>query len=249
MVGVVARREASGVTVRDGLLLVISDNTGKVALLDPSLTAPGHEVRLDGGWGSGYEDLAADPAGGRLFVVVEELPDGPPYYALIEEYDDQFQLIAAKKVDTPFRWENKGIEGLAAVRYDDKLYLLGLGEADDGRLGVYTEADDRWERIATIELPLAFEDYAGVAVADGRIAVVSQQSSALWLGHLDPQTWTVDEGSVYGFPRDDNGAPLYEAVEGVAFLGPDQVIVATDQRSASLHPETEQSVAVFDIPV
>ena len=182
-------------------------------------------------------------------MVVEELPDGPPYYALVEEYDDQFQLIAAKKVDTPFRWENKGIEGLAAVRYDDRLYLLGLGEADDGRLGVYTEADDRWERIATIELPLAFEDYAGVAVADGRIAVVSQQSSALWLGHLDPQTWTVDEGSVYGFSRDDNGAPLFEAVEGVEFLGPDQVVVATDQRSAGLHPETEQSVAVFDIPV
>ena len=107
---------------------------------------------------------------------------------------------------------------------------------------------DRWKRIATIQLPLAFEDYAGVAVAGDLIAVVSQQSSALWLGHLDPLTWTVDEGAVYHFPRDDDGEPRFEAVEGVAFLGANQVVVATDRRSPGRHPDTEQSVAVFDLP-
>ena len=248
LVGVAQPREASGVIVRDGQLLVISDNTSRVAILDPGLTVPGREVRLDGGRGRDYEDLAADPAGGRLFVVVEELPGGTPFHALVEEYDDQYQLVTAKKLDTLFWKENKGIEGLAAVRHDGQLFLLGLGEDDDGRLGVYTEAADQWNRITTVQLPHKFNDYAGVAVEDNRIAVVSQQSSALWIGHLDPRTWTVDEGVVYDFPRDDDGEPLFEAVEGVAFLGANQVVVATDLRDADRHPETEQSVAVFDLP-
>ena len=59
------------------------------------------------------------------------------------------------------------------------LHCPGLGEADDARLGVYSEAADRWKRIATIQLSPEFEDYAGVAVAGDLIAVVSQQSSAL----------------------------------------------------------------------
>jgi uncharacterized protein YjiK len=248
LVGTAELREASGVIVRDGRLMIISDKTEMLAILDPDLITPGHEVRLDGGRGRDYEDLAADPATGRLFVAVEELPGGPPFHALVEEYDDHYRLVAAKQLDTTFRGLNKGIEGLAALRHDDQLFLLGLGEDDGGRLGVYTEAADRWNRIATIQLPHRFEDYAGVAVAGDRIAVVSQRSSALWLGHLDPRTWTVDEGTVYDFPLDDDGKPLFEAVEGVAFLGANQVVVATDRRNPSRHPDTEQSVAVFDLP-
>jgi hypothetical protein len=76
LVGTAEPREASGVIVRGGRLLVVSDNTGKIAILDPGLARPGHEVRLRGGRGRDYEDLAADPAGGRLFVVVEEVRDG-----------------------------------------------------------------------------------------------------------------------------------------------------------------------------
>jgi uncharacterized protein YjiK len=180
--------------------------------------------------------------------VVEEVRDGRGSHALVEEYDDDYRLVAAKELDTPFSAENKGIEGLTAVRHDGRLFLLGLGEADDGRLGVYSEAADRWKRIATIQLSPEFEDYAGVAVAGDLIAVVSQQSSALWLGHLDPLTWTVDEGAVYHFPLDDDGEPRFEAVEGVAFLGANQVVVATDRRNPGRHPDTEQSVAVFDLP-
>ena len=66
--------------------------------------------------------------------------------------------------------ENKGVEGLTAVRHDGRLFLLGLGE------------------------------------------------------------------------------PRFEAVEGVAFLVTNQVVVATDRRNPGRHPDTEQSVAVFDLP-
>jgi len=251
LVGADERREASGVLVRDGLLFVICDNTGSVALLDPELALPGphREIPLRGGRGHGYEDIAADPATGRLFVLVETLPDGPPYHALVEEYDDRYQLVAAKILDVPLEKANKGVEGLAVVRHDDRTHLLGLCEAGGARLPVFTEADDRWERIATIRLSMPFDDYAGVTVAGDRIAVVSQESSALWLGRLDPRTWTVDEGVVHEFPRDRDGKPKFTAVEGVAFLRPGQIVVATDRTRGRPHNGTEQSVAVFDLPV
>jgi hypothetical protein len=250
LVGVEERREASGVVVRDGLLLVACDNTDSVAVLDPGLALPGphREIRLRGGRGRGYEDIAADPATRRLFIVVETLPKGPPYHALVEEYDDHYRLVAAKILDIPLAEANKGIEGLAVVRHDGRTHLLGLPETGRGRLPVFTEAEDRWKRIATIRLPLSFDDYAGVAVTGGRIAVISQESSALWLGHLDPRTWTVDEGVVHEFPRDRDGRPRYTAVEGVAFLGPDQIVVATDRTRGVGHNSTEQSVAVFALP-
>lgn len=248
LVGVEERREASGVLVRDGLLLVISDNTGSVALLDPGLALRGREIPLRGGRGHGYEDIAADPATRRLFVLVEALPEGPPYHALVEEYDDRYKLVAAKILDVPLKEENKGVEGLAVVRHDGRTHLLGLREAGGDRLPVFTEADDRWTRIATIRLPLSFVDYSAIAVAGDRIAVVSQESSALWLGRLDPATWTVDEGVVHEFPRDREGRPRYTAVEGVAFLRPGQIVVATDRTKGRPHDETEQSVAVFDLP-
>jgi peptidoglycan hydrolase-like protein with peptidoglycan-binding domain len=52
-VGVDERREASGLLVRDDLSLVVCDNTGLVAILDPGLALPGphREIPLRGGRG------------------------------------------------------------------------------------------------------------------------------------------------------------------------------------------------------
>lgn len=250
-----ARLEASGVLVRDGVCLVVSDNTGTVAVLDDRLARPGphRALPLRGGRGTGYEDVTADTATDRLFVLIEALPEGPPYRACVEEYDGRYRLVASKPVDVPLDHANKGIEGLSCVRRHGRTHLLGLCEAD-GRIRVLVEGDTRWDPVATLRLPrdLGFRDYAGIAVSGDRIVVVSQESSALWTGRLDPDAWTVDgEGTVHDFPRDDEGRPRYAEVEGVSWLGPRRVVVVSDRakrRARAGARRHEQSIAVFDLP-
>jgi hypothetical protein len=265
--GPAERLEASGVLVRDGLCLVVFDNLAALGLLDDRFATPGPHrmVALRGGRGTDYEDVTADTASDRLFVLIESLPGGPPYRAGIEEYDSRYQLVASKPLDFPLDRPNKGIEGLGCVRHDGRTHLLGLCEGNrcrageegrepgGGRIHVFTEGGDQWDRIATIRLPrsLRFHDYAGIAVAGERIAVVSQESSALWVGRLDPGSWTVDEGTVHEFPRDRDGRRLYREVEGVSWLGRDRVVVVSDRAKGHARPEIrehDEAIAVFDVP-
>lgn len=261
------RLEASGVLVRDGLCHVIFDNLPALGLIDERLAVPGvHRlVELTGGRGVDYEDLAYDTVAGRLFVLIESLPDGPPFRACVEEYDARYRLVASKPLDFPLERPNKGIEGLTCVRRGEHLYLLGLCEGNrcrsgqegrtpgGGRIQVFTEGPQAWERIDTIKLPrgVRFRDYAGIALARDHIAVVSQESSALWVGRLAREGWSVvDDGTVYDFPRDGEGRPLYDEIEGVSWLARDRVVVVSDRAKSGgpCRRAHDESIAVFTIP-
>lgn len=239
-----------------------------LGLFDERLAVSGvHRlIELAGGRGSGYEDLAHDPASGRLFVLIESLPEGPPYRACVEEYDGHYRLVTSKALDFLLEQPNKGIEGLSCVRRGGRIHLLGLCEGNrcrsgeegrtpgGGRVQVFTEGPDQWDRVATIRLPTSvrFRDFAGIAVAGDRIAVLSQESSALWVGRLDSAEWSVvDDGTVYEFPRDDDDRPRYGHVEGVSWMAPDQIVVVSDRaKGGERHgnPRHDESIAVFTIP-
>jgi len=76
-----------------------------------------------------------------------------------------------------------------------------------------------WKPVARIKLPrrVKFKDYAGMAVRGDRIAVVSQESSRLWLGRFRSGEWKINvEGRIYDFPRTKKGKRLYHTVEGVS---------------------------------
>jgi hypothetical protein len=119
---------------------------------------------------------------------------------------------------------------------------------------VFSEGRAEWERVATIHLPasLRFIDYSGISVAGDRVAVVSQESSALWVGRLAPSSWDLlDTGTTYVFPRDEQGRIRYGTVEGVSWLGEDEVVVVSD-RAKPTQPRrvraTDQSLHRFAVP-
>jgi hypothetical protein len=265
-----ARLEASGVVVVDDLAYVIFDNTPQIARLGIGLDPHDPVNRLldqERSDDTGYEDIAYDPESRRFFVLIEALARGDEEVAKVREYDEDLRYRSSGWLDFPLPAANKGLEGLACVRRDGELYLVGLCEGNrcrrgadgrrpgGGRIQVFAEGEHDWEHADTIHLPasLWFEDFSSLAVDGHRLCVLSQDSSALWLGTLAPSAWEVlDDGQAFAFPTDANGRTIYCNVEGVAWLPGDRVIVVSDRAKPSEQDvrcrAKDQSVHVFAIP-
>jgi hypothetical protein len=202
-----------------------------------------------------------------LLVESRKQVDGC-YQAQIVEYDDEFRYLKERPVDFTFKSSNKGFEAVTHVRRDDKDYLLALCEGNKckcgnkgrepggGRVQVFEKRRKRWRYSRTIALPttLPFEDYSGMSTDSGRVAVVSQVNSLLWVGQFDEAGWTWrDEGKLYEFPRSVDGGLRYGNVEGVGWITPTRIVTVSDRRNKTKQPdkglsEKDQSIHIFDIP-
>jgi hypothetical protein len=121
---------------------------------------------------------------------------------------------------------------------------------------VFEKKRKRWAHSGTIALPstVPFVDYSGMSIDHGRVAVVSQVNSVLWVGQFDEAAWTWrDAGQLFEFPRSDQGTIRYGNIEGVGWLGPTRIVAVSDRRKKKNQPdkrlsEKDQSVHIFDIP-
>ena len=264
------RWEASGVCLAAGQLCVIFDNSPHVLRLPlpPWSGGPSVELIRQRGEGIGYEDLASAPDPLRFFLLIESDLYAPGVFqARIETFDADFRYLETAWVDFPLERANKGLEGLAFVQRGGQEYLLALCEGNKcrggalgrrpggGRIHLLQKKDGQWARVAKLKLPksLRFEDYSSLDLVDDRIVVVSQASSALWVGQLQPDSWSfVDNGQVFVFPPDEQGQPVYCSVEGVAWLAPRQVVVVSDRAKPGEQPkkcrDKDQSIHIFDLP-
>jgi hypothetical protein len=262
------RLEASGVLAKDGLFYVIFDNLPHIACISPELSRAGnHMIMQEKGHRLGFEDIAHDPQAGRFYVLIESLPRGRGVFmAAVQEYDANFRYTGRAWLDFPLDRPNKGLEGLTCVRRDGQAYLLGLCEGNrgkggaegrvpgGGRVQVFRRGRRDWDRVARIRLPetVLFQDYSGIAVAGGRIAVVSQESSALWVGDLSPDGWELTGAGIsYALPRSADGSIVYGTAEGVSWTAPDQVVMVSDKAKPDQDPRCrakDQSIHIFRIP-
>jgi hypothetical protein len=264
------RLEASGVLAKGGMFYVIFDNLPHIACIGPGLSRAGrdnHMIMQERGHRRGFEDIAYDSRSGRFYVLIESLRRGQgQFMAAVQEYDANFGYIRSAWLDFPLDRPNKGLEGLTCVHREGQTYLLGLCEGNKckggaegripggGRIHVFRRGRRDWERVSKIRLPetLLFEDYSGVAVSGDRIAVVSQVSSALWLGNLAPTGWQVtDAGTSYALPRNADGGIVYGTAEGVSWMAPDQVVMVSDKAKPDQDRKTrakDQSIHIFRVP-
>ena len=121
---------------------------------------------------------------------------------------------------------------------------------------LFEKKKNRWLHSRTVALPssLPFVDYSGMSLDSGRVAIVSQVNSMLWVGHLDEADWTWrNEGQLYEFPRCNNGAIQYGNIEGVGWITSTRVVTVSDRRKKKNQPDKElsekdQSVHIFEIP-
>ena len=261
--------EASGVVAKDGNYYVIFDNVRRVARVDAALE-PGSNRH---GWfgslrsGDGYEDIAYSRDTRRFYLLIEaeKHVDGT-YKGLIDECREDGTFERRRWIDFPFESRNSGFEGLSAVRWKGRDYLLALCEGNrcrggrkgrkpgGGRIQVLQRAGAMWKPIATIALParVRFEDYSAVSLRGARIAVLSQQTSKLWIGALRFGDWTITgHGSIYDFPRNRKGKPKYCTLEGLCWLSPRTFVLVSDLSKggyAKRCRKRDQSIHVFRLP-
>jgi hypothetical protein len=264
------RLEASGVCVRNDFYYVIFDNSPHIARLHNSLT-PGHPSNAllrQRGESAGFEDITYHPGLKRYLIILEALVfDASSYKPNIEEYDDDFRYLESRWVDFALEGANKGMEGLTYMIRNQEEYVLGVCEGNKcksgnkgripggGRIQILRRGETQWDYLGKLKLPksVLFEDYASLEADRDRIAVVSQMSSALWVGQLQPNGWEwVDDGKIYLFPRNEAGEIIYCNIEGIAWVSPNQVVVVSDRFKPGEQSETcarkDQSIHIFNIP-
>jgi hypothetical protein len=264
------RWEASGILVKDGCYYVVFDDRAEIARISDDLQPSGknglfgmpHAV-----WG--YEGITYNADKQRYYLLVEARKHAKRCYkALIVEYDDEFNYLKERPADFAFESDNKGFEAVAHVRRDETDYLLALCEGNEckcgkkgkkpggGRVQLFEKKRKCWRHSDTIELPasLPFVDYSGMSTDHGRVAIVSQENSMLWVGEFDEAGWSWrDDGQLYEFPRSEDDSIRYGNIEGVGWISPTRIVAVSDRRKKRSQPdeclcEKDQSVHVFDIP-
>ena len=267
------RFEASGVYLKDGYLhIIFDDNPGLLRLRPDWHNAEEEPVLLDlKGTGAGYEDITYQSSTHRWYCLIEaaETKSGVSM-PRVDEFDESFAFIQAHWLNFPLKAGNKGFEGLSSMHYAGDNYLLGLCEGNDcksgktgakpgnGRIQVFKRVTENWEHVGTIRLPEAvrFKDYASLDVRNGSLTVISQASSAMWVGRLRTQPAGLDdlfedEGQLFLFPRDHKGRIMYCNMEGVTWLGDDRLVVVSDKGKADQPghcARKDQSIHIFKLP-
>lgn len=261
--------EASGVIAKGGAYYVVFDNIRRVARVDPGLEpgARGHSWFGPRRQGDGYEDIAFSPHTRRFYLLIEaeKHPDGT-YKGLIDECDEDGKYTKRRWIDFTFARRNTGFEGLIAVRWNDRNYLLALCEGNGGdagrkgrtpgrgRIQVLQQAGELWKVVATIALPpsVKFEDYSSMSLRGSRLAVISQKTSRLWIGTLRCRDWSITgPGRLYDFPRSKEGKPKYCTLEGLCWLSPRAFVAVSDLSKgdyAKRCRKRDQSIHVFRMP-
>lgn len=258
--------EGSGVVYVDGRYHVAFDNLAQIAVIDSDLD-PKHSRLVGAKLGRGQSDHEAityDPVGKCFYVAVESARTkaNDPWRSILVQLDRELKVQGHWWLEPAAEGWNKGVEGLVSIRRGGHEFLLALMEGNhaaagdkakekgNGRVWVYQRQQTAWTRVAVLELPeaCAFKDYAGIDLRGDRLAVVSQSSSKLWIGALDPKDWKVTgDGQVYRFPK---GEQVYGNVEGVSWLTDTRLVFVSDEAKPD-KPECEakaQSIHVFELP-
>ena len=117
--------------------------------------------------------------------------------------------------------------------------------------------DGQWLTEATLNVPVQadFIDYSDRALFDDgdgsfTAAVVSQESSAIWIGTLTTGPWNLaGPGIVYGFPRTGLDDVQYCSIEGVSFLNRTTLAMVSDKTDIKGPcSDKEESVHIFSLP-
>ena len=264
------RYEASGVAVRGEHLIVIFEDTPHVARIHRTLTPDHPDSRLFRQMTPihGYVDISYDAQGKRFFLLGEARKDpvGNKQKPVINQFAYDFLYLDQDWVDFPEDGKDNQLGGLSYIRRDDQDYLLAtcagnlcLGgrkgkQPGGGRLLIFQNKGQIWALREKLELPkhVAFRNYVNVAIRGNRLAILSQETSALWICELSDSEWRfTSDGQVYRFPTNNSGEQAYCNLQGIDWMDDDHIVAVSGRRKGRQNRicgEKDQSVHLFRIP-
>ncbi|KAL9189159.1 hypothetical protein ACHAXT_011649 [Thalassiosira profunda] len=242
-----------------------------------------HNGRDEGG--SDDDDDNVEPgSAGDYHAVIEELDIGEDDYTVVRQCQCEFEFEGDSK-------GFEGAVGFPDANGD--LYVLGLCEGNhcseerkkevgNGRVVLMRKKEEDvnavdvtrtsnpgeclWETVRVVKIPksAAFLEYSAIDItANGRVAIASQEYSAVWLGHavgitdgvIDPDAFAFhdDDSSVLQFPKDGGCHTVYCNVEGIHFMDDEMLMAVSDKMKSKGRQdfrchEKDQSIHAFVIP-
>eukprot|EP00879_Flechtneria_rotunda_P001126 GHRR01001268.1.p1 GENE.GHRR01001268.1~~GHRR01001268.1.p1 ORF type:complete len:366 (+),score=117.53 GHRR01001268.1:185-1282(+) len=272
--------EASGMTTADGWLWVVFDNLHALGKVDEHFEFRDEHNLLVGeaGEDSQFEGITYVKSTGRFFAIEEVFESEKhglvPFTHELELSKDGKTYTTIQKCPVHFELthQNKGFEGV--YYHEDEhghKYLLGLCEGNycaggkEGRIPGHgrvvvseyngKDGDDcGWDVKKVVHIPKTaeFMDYSGMAFKGDKVAIISQEDSAMWVGTFDfEELEFTSDGTLYNFPRNGDCEMIYCNVEGIQWIDDVRFVIASD-KAKSKQPyrctAKDQRISIFALP-
>jgi hypothetical protein len=233
--------EASGIYLVNDYYYIIFDNSALVAKIHASLKDKSKNSLLGSNLQkSNFEGITYDPVD-KKFLIVEELTmmrKGPK--AMVHEFEEFKGFTGKWVVDLKMESSKNGMEGITYFQESGEEYLAILCEkakcSKKGNLLILKKQKSIWIEHGVISFKVkGMKDYSDIDIRDGRVAIVSQKSSKLWISSFKIQDMQFAEGKLYTFPlvnqegKFEKGTETaYCAVEGVTWIDKQKLAFVSD---------------------
>jgi len=178
------------------------------------------------------KDLLKDSKGKRYEASGIQYKDGH-FYIVLDNMRHPVRiskdLHTSSEINTLIKVNGGKGTGYEDISYNSlKKRWYCLIEADKTKVG------DIKPRVDAYSETFEFEDYSSLDIQDRYVTVISQETSAVWVGRVrkDPSSlddlWE-DDGQIYLFPRNAYGKIIFCNLEGITWLKKGLFAVVSDK--------------------
>lgn len=255
--------EASGVYYNNGNYYIIFDNLHKIAIIKQDFSIINSNQWLGKERAkrkSGFEGITYNPLTNKYLVVQESEKFQNKIIPVIHEFTHDFETSDSYDIDFLLKNENKGAEGITFFKIKNESYILLLFEKPNtlnqstnevGNILVLKKKNGYYEKFAYLSLPknVNFDDFSDIAWNGSKIAVLSQESSSLWVGELTEELTWKNAGNTYYFPKRE-GEYLYCNLEGISWINETTIVLVSDtskKKQPSICKEKSEMIHLWKI--
>ena len=251
--------EASGIYLKDDFFYIVFDNFHSIAKLkrdlsnSPENSWMGKELPAQ----SGFEGITFQPESKKFLITKESDTFQNQFKPVVHEYSPDFETLEVYPIDFPLKKANKGAEGIAYLKTKSETFILlllekpstlNLGSKERGNILVLRKTNNKYQQVSFLPIPqqVGFLDYSDIAWNGSKFAILSQESSALWVGELDTAMNWKNSGKLYNFPLEE-GLPKYCNLEGITWINENTVALVSDSAKKKQPPRCKEKSEMIHI--